>query len=241
MSKTENLTPAHMRCAVGTCPSLYRLEDGRFLVVGKVAFLAAPMVWNKMKDDKAIGPEEYAIVIDPALLDTYVEEKVAALEERISIARALTYEGHARGATPDTVRACGCVHCRIRDVLDGCKIVPDPRALSLDTYVEEKVREERERIASLAELRSSIKRNDTYYEAAGALEDFAAEIRSLSGSPAPEPESNAARLAREMREGTARFVSATPSTQGDGKSSEQNSHDLYMAVKNSGAPMEVDD
>lgn len=54
-------------------------------------------------------------------------EVLTSLEERIEIARALTYEGHRPKSCPASVKQCGCVFCRMRRVLDGHTIIPDPR------------------------------------------------------------------------------------------------------------------
>jgi hypothetical protein len=33
----KNLTPEHLRCTWGGCPSVHRLDDGQLLIVGKMA------------------------------------------------------------------------------------------------------------------------------------------------------------------------------------------------------------
>jgi hypothetical protein len=83
MSKTEN-------------GSLHRLEDGRWLVVGRRA-TAITLPWSvtlshmadgtsairlPTSDRVTISGDEHAVIIDPALLDTYVEEKVREERER---------------------------------------------------------------------------------------------------------------------------------------------------------------
>jgi hypothetical protein len=57
----RNLTPEHLRCAYGTCPAVYELEDGRLLIVGKWAN-------SEMRGDVPVGEDETAIVIDRAYL-----------------------------------------------------------------------------------------------------------------------------------------------------------------------------
>ncbi len=69
----KNLTPEHMRCFIGNCPSLQRLGDGRLLIVGKEA----------SSDDLAgtsadIGDDEQAIVISQDLLSDLISEAVEA-------------------------------------------------------------------------------------------------------------------------------------------------------------------
>lgn len=69
MSEPENLTPAHLLCAVAaSCPSIYRLGDGKLLVVGKrdVDCLYLRNV--------AIGDDEQAVIISPDLLDSLKAE-----------------------------------------------------------------------------------------------------------------------------------------------------------------------
>ncbi len=73
----KNLTPEHMRCEIATsCPSLHRLEDGRLLVVGIYAIREAR--------DAGVHHElwENAVLIEPALLDVYVAEKVREAVQR---------------------------------------------------------------------------------------------------------------------------------------------------------------
>lgn len=31
----DEITPHHLRCAFGSCPSVYELEDGNLLIIGK--------------------------------------------------------------------------------------------------------------------------------------------------------------------------------------------------------------
>lgn len=33
----ENMTPLHLRCGFGSCPSIHRLKDGSLLIVGTYA------------------------------------------------------------------------------------------------------------------------------------------------------------------------------------------------------------
>lgn len=57
-------------------------------------------------------------------------------------------------------------------------IVVSPDLLS--SYVQEEVKKAIEKIARRADVLACIKRLDAYYDAAGALEDFGEEIRSMS-------------------------------------------------------------
>jgi hypothetical protein len=66
----KNLTPQHLRCEWGGCPSVHELEDGRrYIIVGQTAGLVA--------DDELVakpGPDETAVIIDHALLSTIRDE-----------------------------------------------------------------------------------------------------------------------------------------------------------------------
>ena len=53
----QDLTPSHLKCFHGTCPSVWELDDGRLLIVGEVAYKNLP-----------VGGRETAIIIDRALL-----------------------------------------------------------------------------------------------------------------------------------------------------------------------------
>jgi len=69
----KDLTPQAMRCRLGWCPSVGQLEDGRLLIVGKIA------PWLEVNEDSSpvdreswpvsVGTDETAVIIDPALLD----------------------------------------------------------------------------------------------------------------------------------------------------------------------------
>jgi hypothetical protein len=70
MTKTENLTPTHLRCGFGSCPSVHRLEDGRLLIVGE-------MGWSHFwPSGLRPADNEEVILIDPAILATLREEWV---------------------------------------------------------------------------------------------------------------------------------------------------------------------
>lgn len=85
----KNLTPEHMRCDATSCPSLHQLEDGRLLVVGTqveppvatINDFANPEPFLEIAGK--VGPGEAAVIISPALLDVYVAEKVASLQEEV--------------------------------------------------------------------------------------------------------------------------------------------------------------
>jgi hypothetical protein len=56
----EEITPKHLRCEWGQCVSVYRMEDGKLLVIGKQPDAALTQeIQNK------VGPDESAIVISP--------------------------------------------------------------------------------------------------------------------------------------------------------------------------------
>lgn len=71
MTGIKNLTPAHLRCAIGaSCPSVHRLEDGRLLIVGEDGFPRSREVGVPCDSDEA------AIIIHPDLLSTVMQEEI---------------------------------------------------------------------------------------------------------------------------------------------------------------------
>jgi hypothetical protein len=58
-----DLTPEHLRCGIGSCPSVAAVA-GDLLIVGKRA--------DQIAQDlgKGVGPDEYAITFSPDLLET---------------------------------------------------------------------------------------------------------------------------------------------------------------------------
>lgn len=77
----ENLTPKHLRCSAGHCPSVGRLDDGSLLIVGKRASMAAAI------ERVSVGEDEHAVIISPDLLSDYVAGEVAALKAALAEAR----------------------------------------------------------------------------------------------------------------------------------------------------------
>lgn len=69
-----NLTPDHLRCSLGGCPSVHELEDGNFVIVGKYARLMADTEASALRDNLRnagqIGPDEAAIFVEADLLST---------------------------------------------------------------------------------------------------------------------------------------------------------------------------
>lgn len=57
------LTPQSLRCSIGACPSVYKTEQGKLVVIGK---RPTQEITESIKDK--IGDDEWAIVIDPELL-----------------------------------------------------------------------------------------------------------------------------------------------------------------------------
>ena len=57
----ENVTPpAYRRCRWINCPAVYRLGDGRALIIGKRA--------DEIPPSASVGEDEAAIVVDVAML-----------------------------------------------------------------------------------------------------------------------------------------------------------------------------
>lgn len=80
----ENLTPEHMRCAAGTCPSVHQLEDGRLLIVGAEAptDLDGETVFET---GARIGQNEAGVIISPDLLSSLPE--LVRLREALALAK----------------------------------------------------------------------------------------------------------------------------------------------------------
>ena len=59
----EEITPPHLRCDWGQCVSVYRMEDGQLLIIGK-----EPSVQISGEIAHKVGPDEKAVVISPDYL-----------------------------------------------------------------------------------------------------------------------------------------------------------------------------
>lgn len=79
-----NITPPHLRCGLGQCPSVHVLEDGRLLIVGEGEITA----WNAVNGiGIKLGETERAVVVSPDLLSDLPEhvklrEDIARYVER---------------------------------------------------------------------------------------------------------------------------------------------------------------
>ena len=67
MHSMKETTPSPYRCASGFCPATFDLEDGRVLIIGKKA--PSPLL-NEIAG--RVGEDEYAIVVDAAMLENVV-------------------------------------------------------------------------------------------------------------------------------------------------------------------------
>jgi hypothetical protein len=123
MSKTENLTPERMRCAIQvSCPSLHRLEDGRLYAVLKKA--SGELELRLRSDLPPAGTDEEAVIIPAALLDTYVEEKVADLRAALKTPYiSLHMDGRNEHGTHLLEGAGGCSIPQVEEVMAAL----DPR------------------------------------------------------------------------------------------------------------------
>ena len=68
-------TPKHLRCGVGSCPSVTAVS-GDLLIVGKRADQIARDL------GKGVGPDEYAILVHPDQLDTVFAQWQSAVGVR---------------------------------------------------------------------------------------------------------------------------------------------------------------
>lgn len=57
----EDLTPGHLRCAAASCPAVFKLADGKLLVVGE-----RPSQAVLAEIEGKISEQEVALIIDPA-------------------------------------------------------------------------------------------------------------------------------------------------------------------------------
>lgn len=71
----EDLTPKGARCGWMSCPAVYKLEDGRLLIVGKdirtITHSGDPVAWKAywaLDAAEKIGRDENAVIIDAALV-----------------------------------------------------------------------------------------------------------------------------------------------------------------------------
>ncbi len=60
-------TPSRYRCVNGFCPATFDLEDGKVLIIGKKP--SAPLL-NEIAG--RVGDDEYAIVVEAAMLENVV-------------------------------------------------------------------------------------------------------------------------------------------------------------------------
>jgi hypothetical protein len=54
----ENLTPSHLRCSIGGCPAVWKVNDGELVIIGKIP----PEALVDQLRDK-IAPDEFAVKI----------------------------------------------------------------------------------------------------------------------------------------------------------------------------------
>jgi len=60
---SNELTPRALRCSLGACPSVYKTQQGKLVIIGK-----KPSREITETIENKIGDDEWAIVIDPELL-----------------------------------------------------------------------------------------------------------------------------------------------------------------------------
>jgi hypothetical protein len=75
----KDLTPAHLRCMGGACPSVQRLDDGRLLIVG------AAGVGDALDLNLLMSEDETAIIIHFDILRVALFEEIdKGVRERLS-------------------------------------------------------------------------------------------------------------------------------------------------------------
>jgi hypothetical protein len=56
----EEITPSHLRCGIGSCPGVYKLDNGNLLIVGKrLSDGLSAQIGHRVGDD------EHAIELNP--------------------------------------------------------------------------------------------------------------------------------------------------------------------------------
>jgi urease alpha subunit len=61
----KEITPDRYRCLMGECPSTFKLDDGRIVIIGKKA---EPSILSEISG--RIGRDEDVIVVEAGLLET---------------------------------------------------------------------------------------------------------------------------------------------------------------------------
>lgn len=55
----KEITPKHLRCAIGSCPGVYEIDDGNLLIIGKNITTELDE-----KIQSKIGKDEFAVLIN---------------------------------------------------------------------------------------------------------------------------------------------------------------------------------
>lgn len=61
----REITPKRLQCGIGLCPSLFELDDGRIVVIGRVPTQQNPLPQEIL--DK-VGSDEFAVTLPPEYL-----------------------------------------------------------------------------------------------------------------------------------------------------------------------------
>ena len=64
-TKVLNVTPERHRCLMTACPTIFKTEDGKYIIVGRI--LSAEELIEEVK--KKVGEGEIAIEIPASLID----------------------------------------------------------------------------------------------------------------------------------------------------------------------------
>ena len=56
----EEITPSHLRCHAGSCPSVFTLTDGNLLIIGK-----KPSEDLRQAVEGKVGDDEFVVVLSP--------------------------------------------------------------------------------------------------------------------------------------------------------------------------------
>ncbi len=97
MTTEIDITPAHLRCSIGGCPSVHLLDDGRVLIVGETAFGgdASMHLVQIAKILETVGRLESAVIVSPDILSDLPELTRLRKENEILGGALVEISGHA--------------------------------------------------------------------------------------------------------------------------------------------------
>lgn len=61
----EEITPSKFRCIYGSCPAVYKLDDGNILIIGK-----KPNYELYKQIESKVASDEFAVVLSPQFFES---------------------------------------------------------------------------------------------------------------------------------------------------------------------------